>query len=430
MNDAQNATQVSELWNKADDGEIIGTEGEEEPLSQKLAGIIRLGWTKRRMIFSITAIGILVSLLYAYSLPNIYSASTTVLPADNASPYTNMMAMLSSGSAAAGLSSEALGINTPGELFIRILGSRTVQDSLIARFDLAHYYKSSLPQDARGSLASDTSIDEDRKSGLISITVRSKNPVLAANLAQGYVSELNRVVTDSSTSTARRERIFLEGRLKDVKQDLDDSSKALSEFSAKSGVIDVSSQAKAMMDSGGRLQAELIDGRSQLAALRQYYSEDNSKVRAVEARNDELQREINAMGGGHQESDSHADSKSSAFPSAQELPALGRTYYDLERQAKVDEALWEALTKQYEAAKVDEAKEMPTVRVLDAAEVPLHKSAPVRWRIMLIGTFLAFVAGCISVFATTFWAEMDPQDEPKKLLSEIFNGMMFFRRRA
>ena len=97
--------------------------------------------------------------------------------------------------------------------------------------------------------------------------LQSRNPVLAANLAQGYVEELNRVVTDNTTSAARRERVFLEGRVKDVKQNLDDSASKLSQFSTKSGAIDMPSQTKSMVDEGLKLQAELIDGRSQVGGI-------------------------------------------------------------------------------------------------------------------------------------------------------------------
>ena len=430
MNDSEVATPASELWNKTEGDEPVSIEDDSESLNFKLARFIRLCWAKRLMVFSILALGILISLLYALSLPNIYTSTTTLMPPGNTSPYSSMMSMLSSGSAAAGLSGEALGLETPGELFVSILGSRSVLDGLIQRFDLVHHYKSKILEDARTALTGATSIQSDRKSGIISISVKAVDPVLASNLAQGYVVELNRVVTENSTSEARRERIFLEERLKEVKQDLDDSSKALSQFSAKSGAIDMPSQAKSMVEVGLKLQAELIEGHSQLAALRQTYSEDNSRVRAVEARNAELQRQLDAMGGLSQGSGSHAEAHAGGYPSAQELPALGLTYYDLERKVKVDEELWEALTKEYEAAKVDEAKQIPTVRVLDAANVPQRKSAPVRSRIMLLGALLSLIAGFVAVFATTFWAEMDPEDEPKKLLTEVVRGMMSIRRRA
>ncbi len=247
-------------------------------------------------------------------------------------------------------------------------------------------------------------------------------------MARAYVDGLNRVVTDNSTSAARRERIFLEGRVKDVKQKLDESAKELSQFSTKSGAIDMPSQTKSMVDEGLRLQAELIDGRSQLAALRQTLSESNSKVRALEAHNAELQRQLNLMGGLPQGSGANADTDKSPYPTADELPTLGLTYYDLEREMRVEEALWEALTKQYEAAKVEEAEELPTVRVLDVAEIPARKSGPSRRLIVGSGALISLAAACIAVLLGMFWEAMDPQDEPKRLLTDVIDGALNSRR--
>jgi len=326
---------------------------------------------------------------------------------------------MSSGGAAAAAGSALLGLKTPGSTFIGIMKSRTVQIRLVNRFNLVSEYKSKLIEDACRQLATDTQMEEDSKSGIITISVDDRNPVLASKIAQGYVEELDRVVSLDSTSSARRERVFLEGRLKEIKQDLDDSSKALSQFSTKSKTIDIPSQGRAMVDSGLRLQDEMVAARSDLAGLRQSYSEDNVRIRAAKARIAELQRQIEIMMGTPEESKINADD--SAYPSVSELPALGLTYADLDRKVLVEEALWEALTKQYEAAKVQEAKEIPTVRVLDAANVPQHKSYPVRRDIVLLGAILSIFAACILVLILSYWEDMDAQDERKQLTREIVN---------
>jgi uncharacterized protein involved in exopolysaccharide biosynthesis len=102
---------------------------------------------------------------------------------------------------------------------------------------------------------------------------------------------------------------------------------------------------------------------------------------------------------------------------------LGVTYYDLERKMMVQEAIWEALTKQYESAKVEEVKSMPTVRVLDAANVPKFKTSPVRSMIMLVGTLVSFIIACLLVAGLKLWEQMDPESEPKKLILEIAGGV-------
>ncbi len=428
MDQSQSATLDSELSQQADGIDFVDAEEMGEPLLPKLARFVRDCWARRKMIALIVAGGILVSLALALMEPNVYSSTTTLMPPDNSSQYYDVMGMLSPSSSAASLGSAFLGLSTPGDLFISILRSRNVQDGLIARFDLVHRYKVDFPDRARKVLEADTQIDQDRASGVIAISVRADDPVLAANLAKGYVEELDRVVTDDSTSAARRERVFLEERVKDVKQDLDQSAKALSQFSTKTKAIDVASQGRSMMDAEAKLEGELVDGRSQLAALRQTYSEDSNLVKAAEARNAELQREINATGGTPNKNGSAA-AGGSVYPTVGELPALGLTYYDLERKVTVDEALWEALTKEYETAKVEEAREIPTIHVLDAAEVPRLKSSPYRAGIMAVGTFISFIAGCIFVLLLNYWEGTDPEAEPKKLLMEMTAPFKRLRRR-
>jgi uncharacterized protein involved in exopolysaccharide biosynthesis len=430
MNNSQIGTLESELSQQADEIESAYIEEAREPLLSKITRFLRSCWARRKMIALIVAAGILVSLADALMEPNVYSSTTTLMPPDSSSPYYDVLSLLSDGSTGvANLSSEVLGLNTPGDLFVSILGSRNVQDGLIARFDLVHHYKVRFPEVARKVLESQTKIDQDRESGVISISVSSDDPGLAAMLARGYVEELNRVLTDDSTSAARRERVFLEERVKEVKQDLDESAKALSQFSSKTKAIDVSSQAKSMVDAEAKLEGELIDGRSQLAALRQTYSEDNNLVKAAEARDAELQREINATGGTPDRNGAGAAAGGSIYPTVGELPALGLTYYDLERKVTVDEALWEALTKEYETAKFEEARAIPALHVLDAGEVPRMKSGPNRKLIILIGTLISFVLACLLVLALNHWEQMDLEAEPKKLLMEMAAPLKRLRRR-
>lgn len=175
-----------------------------------------------------------------------------------------------------------------------------------------------------------------------------------------------------------------------------------------------------MMEASLRVQGLLAEGQSQLAALKQIYSEDNYRVKEVEARNAELERQFHALGGVSKVSTSTDKPGSFSYPSVGDLPALGLTYYDLDRKVRVDEAVWETLTKQYEMARVEEAKEIPTIHVLDAADVPLRKSGPKRTIFVLTVTFFSFVLSCIVIFGRAIWEEMDAEALPKLLYSRIF----------
>jgi uncharacterized protein involved in exopolysaccharide biosynthesis len=430
MDDSQIATADSGPQIQEDEDEFAGTEEVRESLVAKIARFLWTCWERRRMVLGFLVIGSLISVFYALSLRPFYTSTTTLMPPGGSSTYASIMSVLSPESAADELGSEAFGLESRGDLFIAVMKSRNVEDALINRLDLARYYGASTIADARLALEGSTKIEVDRKSGIITVSATASNPVLASNIAQGYVEELNRVMTDDSTSAARRERIFLEGRVKDVKEKLDESAKELSQFSTKSGAIDVPSQTKSIVDQGLRLQAQLSDGRSELAALRQTLSESNVKVRSLEAHNAELQQELDKMGGMPQGSGSGAneDTSKSPYPTADELPTLGLTYYNLEREMRVEETLWEALTKQYEVAKVEEAEELPTVRVLDTAEIPARKTGPVRRLIVELGALFSLVVALIAVFAGMIWEAMDPQNEPKRTLTKVIDGAMDSQR--
>lgn len=393
-------------------------------LAKIVASFLRNCWQRRKLMLTIIAIGTSIAVILALLDENRYTSTITFMPPDGASASSSLMSMMSSSSSAASLGSEMLGLNTPGELYVSILQSRNVADGLIARFNLTHYYSTKFSVDARRDLAGDTAVDLDRKSGVITLSVTLEDPVLAAKVTQGYFAELNRVLTEDSASSARRERIFLEGQLKEIKQQLDETSMTLSQFSSKSGTIDMPTQAKSMLDAGLKLREDLIAGRSQLAGLRETYSEDNQHVRAVEARNAELQREIDAMGGLKQGPGISQNSNTTGYPSVSELPALGLTYYDLERKVQVQEALWEALTRQYELAKVEEAEQTPMAHVLDVATVPERKSGPSRRLAVMIGALLSLLTACIAVVTLTIWEGMDPAEEPKKLILDVAGALM------
>src|SRR5207248_176243 len=155
----------------------------------------------------------------------------------------------------------------------------------------------------------------DRKSGIITITVTDRDPHRAAALAQAYVNELDALVAQVSVSSARRERMFLEERLKAVKIDLDQASQDLSQFSSKNGTIDLKEQGRAMVEGAAKLQGELIAAESELKGLMQIYAPNNVRVRSVQARVTELRSDLDKIGGSPDAENAAADAKSAAYSS-------------------------------------------------------------------------------------------------------------------
>jgi len=400
-------------------------EVDEKPPRERALARMRLLWENRPLLFRVLKYAVLASTLIAFLIPTRYESSTRLMPPDNQSSSGLAMAAASFSGNAGGLgavASDLLGLKTTSDVFVGILSSRTVQDKLIQRFDLKRVYWSRHMDGARKALANHTSISVDRKSQIITITVTDGNPQRAAAIAQAYVEELNRLVVELSTSSARRERIFIEGRLQDVTQDLEKAEKEFGDFASQNSAIDIKEQGKAMVEAAATLQGQLIAAKSELEALKQTYTDENVRVRAVNARIHELQGQLEKMGGkGEDTSSLLRGADRSLYPSIRKLPLLGVTFADLYRKTKVQEAVFETLTKEYELAKVQEAKEIPSVKVLDVADVPENKSYPPRIPIILFGTLLAFAVAVAYIFVHEVWQNTDPGDPRRVFAQEVFS---------
>jgi len=386
-----------------------------------------LFWGHRRLLSRVAVYALLTSTLIAFLIPARYESTSQLMPPDSQSSSGLASAVAAmSGSAGGlgglgGIAGELLGLKSTSDTFVGILSSRTVQDKLIQQFDLKKLYSDRRMEDARKDLAKHTDISVDRKSQIISITVTDKSPQRAAAMAQAYVEELNRLVAELSTSSARRERIFLEGRLQAVSHDLEESEKDFSQFASKNTAIDIKEQGKAMVEAAATLEGQLIAAQSEYEGLKQIYTDNNVRVRSVKARIDELRHQLEKLGGKGESATSVSDQPGdSMYPSIRKLPLLGVQYADLYRRTKIQEAVLETLTKEYELAKVQEAKEIPTVKVLDVANIPDKKSFPPRLLIIFLGTALAFAGAVTWVFGNTMWHETDSKDPRKVFAQEVF----------
>jgi capsule polysaccharide export protein KpsE/RkpR len=174
-----------------------------------------------------------------------------------------------------------------------------------------------------------------------------------------------------------------------------------------------------MVAAAARLQGEMMATQSELKGLEQIYTSNNVRVRALRARNEELQKQLQKLGGA--DSDSGSTDDLSGYPSIRKLPLLGVTYYDLFRQTKMLETVYEVLNQEYQLAKVQEAKELPNARVLDPADIPEKKAGPIRTLIMFIGMTLAFGAGVVWMLAAAAWQRIDSNDPRKELAGEILS---------
>ena len=413
-----------ELVNGSELEQALAEEVAERAARERVVARLRLVWDERRFLFHVAAYGLVVATLIAFLIPKRYESMARLMPPDNQSASNlALMAALSGRTGGLGaFAGDLLGLKSSGALFVGILRSRTVQDRLIQQFDLKKVYWARRIEDAREELEDHTKISEDRKSGIITITVTDKSPQRAAALAQAYVAELNHSVAQLTTSAAHRERVFLEERLKVVKQGLDQAAVEFSQFASKNTAIDIQQQGRAMFEAAATLQGQLIAVQSELEGLKQIYTDNNVRVRALKSRVAELQRQLEKLGGKEVGSSGGSSQEGEPlYPSIRKLPLLGVTYGDLYRRTKIQETVYELLTQQYELAKVQEAKETPSVKVLDVADVPEKKSFPPRLLIMFLGAFLSLAFGVVLVLGNARWEEADPKDPGKVLVKEVFD---------
>ena len=377
--------------------------------------LVRDSW---KFVAKCAAIGAVCFVVVAFVIPTRYEAVARLMPPDQSGSSAALMSALLArgGDFFGGLAGESLGVRTPGATIVGVLTSRTVQDDIVNQFDLRKEYGKKRQEDARRVLAERSSISEEKKSGIITIAVQDHSPQRAAALARAYVDDLNLRVTQLTTSAAHRERVFLEERLQTVKQQLDDATLRLSQFSSKNRTMDPQIQAKAMLESAAALQGQLIAAETELSGLQQIYGAENYRVRAASARVGELRGKMRTMSGNGTDASQKSDGQ--FYPSLEQLPLLGNTYYDLARQAKIEEAVFEVLTKQYELAKVQEAKELPSIKVLDDPVAPERKSFPPRMLIVIFGTFFVTLCAAGWAFARQVWRKLDDRDPVKVTVRE------------
>jgi len=377
---------------------------------------------RRMHILWWTLAGTIVAALLTFKLCHFEGVAQLMPPDSSSGGLASLVPSLVKTPGLAGLSGLAgdlLGTKSTGALFAKVLQSRTVEDNLISKFDLRKRYGQRYFEGARKVLASRTSIAEDKKSGVLTITVTDDDPEFSAKLAAAYVQELDRVMLQVATSSARREREFIELRLQEEKKILDESEGRFSRFASTSMALDIPQQTRVMVEAAARLQGELIAARAELEGLEQVYTGDNIRVRSVRAKVNELQRALDRLNAGQTQVPDGTNR--SPYPSIKNLPLVGVEWTDLYRNTKIHETVYEMLTQQYEIARIQEARETPTVKILDAPVVP-EKRHPGRALVVGIGVVVSLLLACGGQVLHFRWQSLDFDDPRRRFLATFFRA--------
>jgi len=322
-----------------------------------------------------------------FLLPNWYTATTSILPAERESSFMGLASSILQGVGLMGGQEMVLpAFSTPSHVYASILRSRTVVETIVQEYNLKKRYKSRTTEEAIKDCLSHTRIRVGPE-GIVTLSFEDTDKKRAADVANSFVEELNRINQKVSSSRARSTRIFMEERLSETNRALQQAEDSLRTFQEKNKAISLDEQMKAQIQNVAVLEGRLAMAEIELGLLRKTLSPEHPEIIRKEMEISEIRRKINTINTGTPGS---RDYGTLALPFAR-VPGLALEYGKLLRDVKIQETLFGLLTEQHEHAKIQEAKDTPTIQILDVAKVPEKKSRPKRLIILAIAGGLSVV---------------------------------------
>jgi tyrosine-protein kinase Etk/Wzc len=315
-------------------------------------------------------------------MPNVYTATARILPPQQS--QSTAAAMLGQLGALAGAAGSSLGIKNPNDLYVGMLKSRSVADGLIERYGLQRRYEQETLDDTRKALEKVTKVSAG-KDGIVAIEVDDEDPRFAAELANAYVDALHRLNQTLAVTEAAQRRLFFERQLQQTQDSLARAEVELKKVQQATGVVQLDAQGKAAIEAVAALRARIAAKEVELAAMRTFATERNPDYQR-------LTEELAGLRG--QLARFERGGEPSALPSAARLTEAGLDYVRKLREVKYQETVFELLARQFEAAKLDEARNASLIQVLDKAVPPERKSKPRRSLIVIVS---ALATGLIAV---------------------------------
>jgi uncharacterized protein involved in exopolysaccharide biosynthesis len=355
----------------------------------------------KRLVFGLPVLAGVLAMALGFALPSVYKADTKILPPQPA--QSGAAALLSQLGGVAGVAASAAGIKSPNDLYIGMLKSRTVADNLIKRFELKKAYETGSAEKARRVLTENTLIVAG-KDGLISIEVEDHDKTRAPMLANAYVEELSKLTKVLAVTEASQRRVFFEQQLETAKNNLATAESTLRNALETHGVISVDSASRAIVETIGRMRAQISAKEIQLNAMQAFVTTNNQEYKRAQEEINSLRSELSKLENGRPASD--ADRTASSKPA-------GLENIKILRDVKYYEMLYELLSKQYEVARLDEAKDVAMIQVLDRAIEPERKFKPKP-------VLLAIIAAVLALFAAITWAML--VEARKKTLQDPANS--------
>jgi tyrosine-protein kinase Etk/Wzc len=376
---------------------------------------------RKRTILWVTVTFALLATAISLILPKRYTASVVLLPPQqNSSMGSAIASQLGNLGGMAALAGGGLGLKNPNDMIVAELKSRTVEDAMVQHFGLMQEYHQRLLSDTRKVLEKYATVDGSGKDGLIRISVEDRDPNRAAELANGYVDQFRKLSEHLAITEASQRRLFFEQQLQQAKDNLANAEEALKQTEQKTGLIQLDSQARALIESAAALRAEIAAKEVQIESMRTFATGENAQLIQAQQELDGLRTQLAKLGG------SESIDAGLMMPKGQ-VPEAGLEYVRKLRDVKYYETIFDILARQFEIAKLDEAKEGALIQVVDAAIPPDRRSFPKRALIVLGATGVGFFIGIFFVLVKTGLKRMEDSPEAGRKLFQL-RSLLLFRR--
>lgn len=372
---------------------------------------------KRKGLIVIITFGLMfIVAIYSLVVSPVYKAETKILPPQQAG--SSMAAqLLNQLGPAGGVIGGVSAMKTPNELYVALLKSNTVLDRVIERFNIIKTEKLKTKTDARKFLLDRMKTQDDKKSGIITIGIEDKNPRKSAEITNAFIEELKSLNKGLAVTEASQRRLFFQEQLEDIKKALVRSEEEIKGFQEKTGALKIDEQAKAMIESIARLRAEIAAKEVELKVMKTYSTGQNPDVKKLEEAIRGMRAEIGKL-------ESKTGSGYDPLMPTGRMPQVGTEYVRKLRDFKFNETLYELLFKQYEAAKLDEAKDAAIIQIIDKAEPPEKRIKPKRTQMIMIAGLVGFF---FSLFAVFFMEYMDKSSRDPENSERVNTLKRYFR---
>ncbi|HEV2484086.1 MAG TPA: GNVR domain-containing protein [Terracidiphilus sp.] len=356
---------------------------------------------RKWLIAKVTGAAALISLVLCFVLPVRYTATTRIMPPQQTQSTAAMLMMSqlanAGGGSMAALAAGGLGLKNPNDIYVGLLTSRPIADAIIQKFNLAQEYHASDMTQARKKLAEFTDVTSE-KNGFIAISVKDTDKKRVAEMANTYTDELRLLTKSLAVTEAAQRRLFYEDQLKQAKEALVGAALTFQHVQQQKGLVQLDAQAKVMIESRAALQAKAAAKQVEIQAMRSYSTEQNPEIQLAEKELASLEGQVSSM-------ERQNRTPGIGGLGLESVPSAGLEYLRAEHELQYQQALYDMLMKQYDAARLDESKDAVIIQVVEPAIEPDRKTSPKRTMLVTLSTIVGLLAGCILALIL-WWREL------------------------